>query len=139
MRKIKSFTAILFVALFVFACVSCGQEQTDLWKDAKYKENTSLGQGNITFNLEVCAEDKTVLFTVSTNEQILGNALLSLGLIEGEDGPYGLYIKKVNGILADHDVDQTYWAFYINGEYAMAGVDGTEIVNGATYKLCREK
>ena len=138
MKKIKSLTAILFVALFVFACVSCNNS-TDPWKDAKYKENTSLGQGSTTFNLEVCAEDKTVVFSVSTDKKILGDALLDLGILEGENGPYGLYIKRVNGMLADFDVDKTYWAFYINGEYAMTGVDGTQIVNGATYKLSREK
>ena len=139
MKKIKSLTAILFVALFVFACASCGQEATDLWKDAKYKENTTIGEGNTTFTLEVCAEDKSVILTVSTNKTVLGDALLELGLIEGEAGAYGLYVKKVNGILADFDVDQTYWALYINGEYAMSGVDTTNIVNGATYKFVREK
>ena len=56
-------------------------------------------------------------------------------LIEGDEGPYGLYIKKVNGITADYDVDKSYWGFYINGEYATTGVDTTKITEGATYKL----
>ena len=67
------------------------------------------------------------------------DALLEEGLIEGEDGAYGLYVKKVNGILADYEVNQTYWAFYINGEYAMSGVDATDIVEGATYSFKVEK
>ena len=66
-------------------------------------------------------------------------ALLAEGLIEGENGAYGLYVKKVNGIVADYDIDKTYWAFYINGEYAMSGVDTTEIVEGATYSFKVEK
>ena len=57
------------------------------------------------------------------------------GLIEGEDGAYGLYVKKVNGILADYNVDASYWTFYINGEYAMSGVDTTNIDTSASYKL----
>ena len=48
---------------------------------------------------------------------------------------YGLYVKTVNGITADYAVDQTYWAFYINGEYAMAGVDSTPVENGTVYAL----
>ena len=52
---------------------------------------------------------------------------------------YGLYIKSVNGIVADYDVDATYWAFYINGEYAMTGVEMTPIAEGDSYLLKVEK
>ena len=76
---------------------------------------------------------------ISTDKQYVGEALMDQGKIEGEDGQYGLYVKKVNGIVADYDIDQTYWAFYINGEYAMTGVDRTEVVNGETYTFKQEK
>ena len=78
-------------------------------------------------------------FVISTDKKMVGDALLEEGLIEGEDGAYGLYVKKVNGILADYDVDQTYWAFYINGEYAISGVDTTPVEEGATYAFKVEK
>ena len=45
----------------------------------------------------------------------------------------------INGITADYDVDQTYWAFNIGGEYAMTGVDQTEITEGTVYQLVRTK
>ncbi len=76
---------------------------------------------------------------ITTNKQYVGEALLDQGIIEGEDGDYGLYVKKVNGIVADYDKDKTYWAFYINGEYAMTGVDKTEIKDGETYTFKIEK
>ena len=78
-------------------------------------------------------------FNLSSDKKTVGEALLAEGLIEGENGAYGLYVKKVNGIVADYDIDKTYWAFYINGEYAMSGVDTTEIVEGATYSFKVEK
>lgn len=78
-------------------------------------------------------------FVISTDKKMVGDALLEEGLIEGEDGAYGLYVKKVNGILADYSIDQTYWAFYINGEYAMSGVDTTPVEEGATYAFKVEK
>ena len=56
-------------------------------------------------------------------------------LLKGEEGAYGLYVKTVNGMTADYDKDQHYWAFYINGEYALTGVDGTDITEGTTYRL----
>ena len=55
----------------------------------------------------------------------MGDALTELGLIEGEDSEYGLYVKTVNGITADYDTDGHYWAFYVDGEYAQTGVDAT--------------
>ena len=60
-------------------------------------------------------------------------------MIEGEESEYGLFIKKVNGIEADFNKDKTYWAFYINDEYAMSGVDTTDITENDTYSLRKEK
>ena len=60
-------------------------------------------------------------------------------MLSGEEGPYGLYIKEVNGILADYEKDATYWGFYINGEYAMTGADMTDAVDGDSYTFKVEK
>ena len=78
-------------------------------------------------------------FNLSTDKATVGDALLAEGLIEGEPGAYGLYVKKVNGIVADYNIDQTYWAFYVNGEYAFTGVDSTPVEEGATYSFKVEK
>jgi len=77
--------------------------------------------------------------TVHTDEKTVGDALTSLGILEGEEGPYGLYIKSVNGIAADYDKDGVYWAFYVGEEYASTGVDMTDIEDGASYALKVEK
>ena len=47
--------------------------------------------------------------------------------------------KTVNGMTADYDKDGVYWAFYIDGEYAMTGVDATNITDGAQYAFRTEK
>ena len=123
------------------ALVSCGA-QTDadaLWKDALYTEDTELGEGAKTVKIEVKAGEKSVVFTVKTDEAVLGDALIAHGLIDGEEGQYGLYIKKVNGITADYDVDGHYWGFYKNGEYMMTGVDMTEFSDGENYELVYSK
>ena len=62
-----------------------------------------------------------------------------LGLIEGEDGPYGLYVMKVNGIAAIYEEDGSYWAFYENGEYGMTGIDLTEIAPDVAYSFVQTK
>ena len=78
-------------------------------------------------------------FEYTSSAASVGEALVAEGLIEGHETEYGLYIDTVNGITADWDADQTYWAFYINGEYATTGIDGTEIVADTTYGLTLTK
>ena len=101
---------------------------------------TVLGEGTTVFSfIVVDGEGEEATFEIHTDKATVGEALLELELIEGEEGAYGLYVKTVNGITADYDVDQTYWGFYINGEMAMTGVDATEVEAGATYSFKVEK
>ena len=97
---------------------------------------TVLGEGQVAFDFIVVDKDgNETKFEIHTDKTTVGDALLEHGLIEGEESQYGLYVKKVNGILADYDVDQTYWGFYVNGEYAMSGVDSTNVEVGTTYSF----
>ena len=135
-RIIKSATSFLLSVVLIFTLVSCGATETvSIWDNATYVSDTEFGEGEKTVVVEVKAEEQTVTFTVKTDKDTVGAALLENDLIAGEDDQYGLYVKSVNGIVADYDIDQTYWAFYIDGEYAMTGVDSTEITEGAAYKL----
>lgn len=84
-------------------------------------------------------EGKETQFFVHTDKETVGEALLDLDLIAGEEGEFGLYVKTVNGITADYDTDGTYWAFYDNGEYAQTGVDSTVIREGGEYAFKIEK
>ena len=110
-----------------------------VWDNATYNTDTELGTGSKTVQVEVKAEEKSITFTIHTDKEILGDVLLEYGLISGEEGAYGLYVKFVNGIEADYDKDQTYWAFYKNGEYMMTGVDSTTFTSGDHYELVKEK
>lgn len=95
---------------------------------------TEIGEGNTAFTFVVIdGEGNETTFNVHTDEATVGAALVKVELIAGEESEYGLYVKVVNGITADWNVDGHYWAFYINGEYAMTGVDATDITEGSTY------
>ena len=97
-------------------------------------DQTEVGSGKTTFYFEVTDKDGgTASYTVYTDAKTVGEALLENKLIDGTDSDYGLYVTTVDGQTLDWDADQMYWAFYDNGEYASAGVDQTEIVEGATY------
>ena len=97
-------------------------------------EPTKLGEGNTKFEFTVVDLDgEETIFEISTDKKTVGEALLEVKLIDGEDSAYGLYVKTVNGTTLDYDTDGKYWAFYINDQYAMSGVDTTDIVAGDSY------
>lgn len=104
-------------------------------KDDAEKDNAAAA-GSKQFTLTVTDYDgSTTEHSISTDADTVGAALLEQGLVEGEEGPYGLYIKTVNGIRADYELDGHYWAFYINGEYALTGIDQTPVEPGTAYEL----
>ena len=98
-----------------------------------------LGTGEKSFDFTVTGTDGAVTeFEIHTDKATVGEALTELKLIAGEQGDYGLYVKTVNGVTLDYDTDGKYWAFYIDGEYAMTGVDSTDITEGSTYSFKAE-
>ena len=109
------------------------EEETTETTEVALGEVTALGEGKTKFLFTVVDKDGVeTAFEIHTDKEIVGEALLELGLIEGEEGDFGLFVKTVNGIVADYEVDKTYWAFYVNGEYAMSGVDTTTIEENAS-------
>ena len=114
-------------------------DQESAKQEAEAGDVTVLGKGATVFTFTVTdLEGKETSFEIHTDKKTVGEALMEHKLIEGEDGPYGLYVKTVNGVTVDYDKDGKYWAFYINGEYGMTGVDVTEIETGATYSFKAE-
>ena len=131
---------IVFLAIATIICslalASCANEaSTDPWENAIYTENKTFGEGAKTVEVEVRVGENSVTFTIKTDKATLGEALSEHDLIDGDMGDFGLYLKVVNGITADYDIDKSYWSFYQNGEYMMSGVDGTEINGGEHYEL----
>ena len=140
MKTATRLTLLLLALLTLFSLVACADiEKTGAWETATYDRDTELGEGAKTVTVKVIAEEQALTFIIHTDKETLGDALLEHKLIDGEQGPYGLYVKKVNGIVADYDVDQTYWNFTKNGELMMVGVDSAEIADGESYELTRTK
>lgn len=130
---------VLIAAVALFATACGGDDQTDTETPTVEKENV-IGKGETMFYFVVVDSDKKeTSYQVYTDKKTVGEALLEHELIDGEDGPYGLYVKTVNGETVDFDKDGKYWAFYVNGEYATTGVEKTEIKDGDKYSFKVEK
>lgn len=124
----KRMISLLLALVMVFALAACGAKEEALAATA------------VSFKVVVTDLDgNETAFEYTSSAASVGEALVAEGLIEGHETEYGLYIDTVNGIIADWDKDQTYWAFYINGEYATTGIDGTEIAADTTYGLTLTK
>lgn len=142
MKQTLKSTASLVLALVLLLSLAACQSGVDydaVWENATYTENTVFGRGQTELTVEVAVGKHLVTFTVYTDKTTVGAALLEHNLIAGDDGAYGLYVKKVNGMTADYDVDQSYWALYVDGETSMSGVDTTEIAEGTVYRLAYTK
>ncbi|MEA4973328.1 hypothetical protein SDC9_178477 [bioreactor metagenome] len=55
----------------------------------------------------------------------------------GDEGIYGYYVYKVNGVKADNI--SAYWAFYVNGKYCSYGVDNQPVNDGDMFEIIYEK
>ena len=154
LSRILCMMLIVAMALFTVGCKSDEKETPESGKesnvsapaeenqgdeadeDAVASDVTVLGEGKMKFSFTVVDKDgNETKFEIHTDKATVGEALLEHNLIEGEESEYGLYVKKVNGILADYNVDQTYWGFYVNDEYATSGVDSTNIEEGVSYSF----
>ena len=120
---------LVLIAVIALSVVSCGTQKNP--------------EGGVqkTFTFEAYDLDGTKLYggEITSTAAMVGEALLEKELVTGEDGQYGLYVQSVCGVVADYNTDGTYWSFLIGGEYAMTGVDQTEIVDGETYTFTRTK
>ena len=124
MKRIRS---ALLVLIMLFALVGCGKK-------------TEAPAEAVAFTVIVTdLEGNETTFEYTSSAASVGEALVAEGLVVGHEASYGLYIDAVNGIAADWDKDQTYWAFYINGEYATAGISDTPITADTTYGLTLTK
>ena len=136
----KKLLAIFLALVLALSLCACGKQKAPGEGGAPViNDGDVIGEGKNSFTLEILDQSgNKITATINCDDTIVGDALQAYGIIAGEEAEYGLYIKSVNGITADYDKDGTYWSFYINGEYAVAGVDMTEIENGATYTLAVE-
>lgn len=143
--KTKIILLLLLIAIFTMSIAACGNDAVpaeqpyyDTVQAEQLPEDSvvvqDIGIGETVFYFEVTDDDGIVsLWVVHTNHTTVGAALVEVGLISGDETDFGLMVTYVDGLRADFNEDGAWWAFYIDGEMAMTGVDATEIEAGVTY------
>lgn len=123
----KKLFAILLTLALVLSLAACGNKENP--------ETTAAAGDALQFTVIVVhADESEEIFLYDAQPGKLGAFLEAEGLIKSEGADDGMF-HTVDGEKADWNENQSYWAFYVENEYAMKGIYDTDIANGANYKL----
>ena len=119
-------TLFAVAALAVVAALMLG-----IW----YFTRPQAQEGAKTVVVEVVHADESAKeFTYHTDAEYLGELLLAEKLVEGEQGPYGLFITTVDGETAQDSLHQ-WWCITKGGDQVDTGADSTPIADGDHFEL----
>ena len=121
----KKIWLILICVMLVAALYACGDDDNS--------GDNVLGTGDLAFKLEI-VDDKgeSKIYNIKTDESTVGDALVGVDLIPAEQKPF---FSTLDGITAEWEPNENWWAFYIKGEMAVIGAFDAEIEEGAEYKF----
>lgn len=123
-KKTKSIIAALVMLVLIAAAV---------FAYVKLAPQGTAGSKTVTLTV-IHGDGSQKEFTIRTDEEMLGSALLNEKLIEGDMGQYGLYVSTVDGETAD-DAQRQWWCFNDSeGNMLVTGVDMTPIADGDSYE-----
>ena len=102
----------------------------------KFSAKPVEGSKAITIEVVNKAQESTV-YEVKTDAEFLRQAMDEAeGLTyDGSESEYGMMVSTVNGEIADYSVDQSYWGFYVNGEYCNYGIDTQPVYDGDAFQI----
>ena len=141
-KAIKFSVIFVLIAAMALCMISCGGSNMGVTETSGSIESpkASVESSEVTITVTV-VDDKgeSKDFNITTSADNLGDALIDSKLAEGEIGDYGLYIKYVNGIRADYELDGAYWSLSKGGEMLMTGASDTPIADGDKFELTYTK
>lgn len=129
MKKMKKkHIPVIIIAVVVVAAM--------IFAYAAFSEKPTEGSKAITIEVINSAQTST-LYEVKTDAEYLIGAMDDAdGLTyDGSEGEYGFTVSAINGETADFNVDSSYWAFYVNGEYCNYGVSEQPVNDGDVFKI----
>lgn len=95
-------------------------------------------EGSKAITLEVVNEaSETKEYEVHTDAEYLLDAMKDAKdlTFDGETGDYGYSLFTINGETHDWNVDGSYWAIYVNGDYGNYSVDTQPVADGDVFRF----
>lgn len=99
-------------------------------------------QGAKSITIEVVDNNaNSTMYDVHTDAEYLRQAMEEAEGLEfsGTESEYGMMVETVNGVTADWNVDQSYWGFFVNGEYCNYGIDAQPVADGDAFRIVYSK
>ena len=127
-NKILKLVAIIaLIAAMAFAFVT-------------FREKPVEGSKAITIEV-VDNNQQSKTYSLKTDAEYLRQAMDETdGLTyDGSVGQYGFSVSTVNGVVADWNIDQSYWAFYVNDQYCNYGIDSQPVNDLDAFKIVYTK
>ncbi len=125
--KKKHIIAILLAAVLVAGMI---------FAYSAFSEKPTEGVKEITIEVVNKSETSTLYEVKTDAEYLMGAMEEAEGLtFDGYDSEYGFTVSEVNGEVADFNVDSSYWAFYVNGEYCNYGVSEQPVNDGDAFRI----
>ncbi|MBQ5677304.1 MAG: DUF4430 domain-containing protein [Clostridia bacterium] len=137
-KVVLSILALVLIVAMALSFSACGKNDSNTNTTTTQASGETKKELSFVFKV-VDLDGSEKSFDITTDAKTVGEALVAEKLISGTEGDYGLMVDTVNGIKYDYTADDAYWAFYINGEMAMSGVDTTDVVEGTTYSFVATK
>lgn len=114
------FVLLAFVGIAVAEIAFVRQSNNDSNRTVDdVSSEQSQGQNLIT-------EKRLELYAKESNQTAL-ELLQANAQVEYDEYSFGVFVTTINNLKADNS---HYWAFYVNGEYAMQSVDATKLQEG---------
>ena len=125
-KKLLAAIAVLVILIAIFCTVY-----------RQFLRQPQSGEKSITITIidDTGAEGTYELDTVAG---YLLEALETVADIDGEEGPYGYTLYTVNGLTADFNAGNAYWAIYVNGEYGQLGISQQPVADGDAFTIAYE-
>lgn len=128
-KKLIIGAAILVALIAVFAIIFI-----------LFRPKTTQGAKSITIEV-VDNNANSTMYDVHTDAEYLRQAMEEADGLEfsGTESEYGMMVETVNGVTADWNVDQSYWGFFVNGEYCNYGIDTQPVTDGDAFQIVYSK
>lgn len=95
-------------------------------------------KGSKAITLEVLnQENQTSEYQIQTDAEFLRQVMEEAEgfTFEGEEGNYGFTLYTINGETHNWNMDGSYWAVYVNGEYCQYGIESQPVRDGDVYRF----
>ena len=133
MKTTNRVLSLLLIVLTISSLTACFKPDVDvagLWEQATYTEDTTLGNGKTTVEVEFIIEDQSITITIKTDKKTLGEALFEHSLVNDPS-----FFDTANGIKADYSANQAWWKVCKGGEITSVGVSDLVIADGDHYEF----